>query len=277
MMHDVGMKPGQPHVILVTGASSGIGRACAELLAASGHVVYGTSRRGGDQRAGVEMLAMNVDDDAQVANGVAKIIADHGRIDVVINNAGYAIAGAVEDTSIDEARAQFETNVFGVLRVCRAALPHMRAQHGGLIVNISSLGGIFGMPFSGLYSASKFAIEGLSEALRLETSVSGVRVVLVEPGDMKTGLPEARRDVAAAVGSAYEPAFRNMMKLSKADEDKAPEPVAVARLVGAIVASKRPKLRYAVGMFSQRIVVWLKRMLPGRVFEWILLKAFQLG
>ncbi len=265
------------HVILVTGASSGIGRACAELLAARGHRVYGTSRRGGDDRAGVKMLAMDVDDDASVMRGVEKIIADEGRIDVVVNNAGFAIAGAVEDTSIEEARAQFETNVFGVLRVCRAALPHMRTQKAGLIVNVSSLGGIFGMPFSGLYSASKFAVEGLSEALALETRRFGVRVVLVEPGDMRTGLPEARRDVAAANGSAYEPAFRNVMKLSKRDEDKAPEPVAVARLVGRIVASKRPKLRYSVGMFSQRIVVWLKRLLPIRAFHWILLKAFELG
>jgi NAD(P)-dependent dehydrogenase (short-subunit alcohol dehydrogenase family) len=264
-------------VILVTGASSGIGRACAELLAARGHHVYGTSRRGGEDRGGVKMLAMDVDSDESVASGVAKIVADEGRIDIVINNAGFAIAGAVEDTSIDEARAQFETNVFGVLRVCRATLPHMRAQKAGVIVNVSSLGGIFGMPFSGLYSASKFALEGLSEALALETKRFGVRVVLVEPGDMRTGLPEARRNVAASVGSVYEPAFRNVMKLSKRDEDKAPEPVAVARLVGLIVASKRPKLRYTVGMFSQRIVVWLKRLLPVRVFEWILLKAFELG
>ncbi|HUJ61391.1 MAG TPA: SDR family NAD(P)-dependent oxidoreductase [Kofleriaceae bacterium] len=264
-------------VILVTGASSGIGRACAELLAARGHRVFGTSRKGGEGSSGVTMLAMDVDDDASVAAGVAKVVDLAGRLDVVVNNAGFAIAGAVEDTSVAEARAQFETNVFGVLRVCRAALPHMRAQRSGLIVNISSLGGIFGMPFSGLYSASKFAIEGLSEALALETRRFGVRVVVVEPGDMRTGLPDARRDVAAAAGSAYEPAFRNVMKLSKRDEDKAPDPALVARLVGKIVATGRPKLRYSVGMFSQRIVVWLKRLLPVRMFQWILLKAFELG
>ena len=252
-------------------------RAREALLAASGHRVYGTSRRGGEDRAGVTMLAMNVDDDASIIAGVARIIADAGRLDVVINNAGYAIAGAIEDTSIEEARAQLDTNVLGVLRVCRASLPHMRAQSSGLIINISSLGGVFGMPFSGLYSASKFAVEGLSEALALETRRFGVRVVVIEPGDMRTGLPEARRDVAAAAGSAYEPAFRNVMKLSKRDEDKAPEPVAVARLVGKIVAARKPKLRYTVGMFSQRIVVWLKRLLPIRVFQWILRKAFELG
>jgi len=266
-----------PRVVLVTGASSGIGRACAEHLAAAGHRVYGTSRRGGGGQAGVKLLAMDVDDDASVASGIARLIAEEGRLDVVINNAGFAVAGAIEDTSLDEARAQLETNFFGVLRVCRAALPQMRAQKAGLIVNVSSLGGIFGMPFSGLYSASKFAVEGLSEALRLETRRFGVDVVLVEPGDMRTGLPAARRDVKAAAGSPYEPAFRNVMKLSKRDEDQAPEPKAVAVLIGRIVATRRPKLRYSVGMFSQRIVVWLKRLLPARLFEWILLKAFELS
>lgn len=262
-------------VVLVTGASSGIGRACAERFVASGARVYGTSRSGKGEATGVHWLAMNVDDDASVESAVKKLVDEAGRIDVVVNNAGFAIAGAVEDTSIEEAKAQFETNVFGVLRVVRAVLPHMRAQKSGLVVNVSSLGGVFGMPFSGLYSASKFAIEGLSEALRLETQSFRVRVVLIEPGDIKTNLPEARRAVRGSEGSVYAKRFARVMELSKRDEDSAPDPSVVGALVVRIASKSNPKMRYTVGMFGQRIVYWLKRLLPVRLFTWVLSKAFE--
>jgi NAD(P)-dependent dehydrogenase (short-subunit alcohol dehydrogenase family) len=262
-------------VVLITGASSGIGRACAVHFAARGLRVYGTSRTGRGDGSDVRWLEMNVDDDASVEGGVKRILDEAGHIDVVVNNAGFAIAGSVEDTSIDEAKRQFETNVFGVLRVCRAVLPGMRARKAGTIVNISSLGGVFGMPFSGIYSASKFAVEGLSEAMRLETQRFGVKVVLVEPGDIRTNLPEARRAVLASTGSPYEERFTRVMALSKRDEDRAPDPAIVATLVGRIASMKSPKMRYTVGMASQRIVYWLKRVLPVRLFTWVLAKAFE--
>src|SRR5215470_2155720 len=148
-------QPGQ--VVLITGASSGIGAACATYLHARGYRVYGTSRRPSEVPApAFPLLAMDVDDDASVRHGVAQVLAMAGRVDVAVNNAGIAIAGAVEETSDDEARAQLETNLFGVLRVCRAVLPIMRQQGGGTIVNISSVAGALGIPFQGLYSASKF-------------------------------------------------------------------------------------------------------------------------
>jgi NAD(P)-dependent dehydrogenase (short-subunit alcohol dehydrogenase family) len=257
-------------VVLVTGASSGIGAAIAQNLAAAGWRVFGTSRtpRDGAGVDGVEMIAMDVDDDASVGQGVARILADAGRLDAVVNNAGWALAGAVEDTSIAEAQAQFDTNVFGVLRVCRAVLPTMRAQGGGHIVNISSLGGAFGMPFSGIYSASKFAVEGLSEALRFETRKLGIRVVLIEPGDMATRLPEMRRTAAAAGdASAYHSAFEKTKLQQAKDEAKAPSPQRVARVVARVLRDPNPPLRHAVAMPSQRVVLPLKRLLPYRWFE----------
>jgi NAD(P)-dependent dehydrogenase (short-subunit alcohol dehydrogenase family) len=175
-------------VVLVTGASSGIGQAIARRLAARGWRVFGTSRNQASDFDGIDMLPMDVDDDDSVARTVAAIVEKTGRLDAVVNNAGWALMGPIEDTPIAEARAQMETNFFGVLRVRRAVLPVMREQRAGHIVNISSLGGIFGMPFSGIYSASKFAVEGLSESLRLETHRFGVRVVLIEPGDARSQL-----------------------------------------------------------------------------------------
>lgn len=266
-------------VVLVTGASSGIGRACAEHLAARGFRVFGTQRRPSEAGGGAfEMLAMDVDDDASVAGAVAVVIERAGRIDAVVNNAGYAVMGAVEDTSIAEARAQLETNFFGVLRVCRAVLPGMRAQGGGHIVNISSLAGVLGLPFSGLYSASKFALEGMSESLRHELRPFGIRVVLIEPGDFRSGLPLARRTAAgAAANPAYQAAFAAAKVQQDKDEAAAPTPEPVAALVERVLRDPAPALRYSVGMFGQRLVVPLKRLLPQRLFEWALRRALGLG
>jgi NAD(P)-dependent dehydrogenase (short-subunit alcohol dehydrogenase family) len=176
--------------------------------------------------------------------------------------------GAVEDISIDEARAQLETNFFGALRVCRAVLPIMRQQGGGYIINISSLGGIVGLPFSALYSASKFALEGLSEALRMETWSFGIRVVLIEPGDFHSNFTAVRR---FAKGSASNPAYREAVERARIAQEKeelnGPQPDPIARLVERILNKKNPGVRYSVGMLSQRIVVPLKRFLPEWFFE----------
>ena len=267
-------------VVLITGASSGIGRACAEHLAARGFRVFGAQRHtAGDQtRAGdVEHLTMDVDDDDSVNRAIQIVLEKAGRLDAVVNNAGFALMGSVEDTSIAEAKAQMETNFFGVLRVCRAVLPIMREQGRGHIINISSLAGVLGLPFSGLYSASKFALEGMSESLRLETRRFGVRVVLIEPGDFRTQLPAKRRIASASeTNDAYREAFTRFKASQDKDEAKAPTPEPVAHLVERILRSDSPLARYSIGMLGQRIVVPLKRLLPQRVFEWALSRVLGL-
>lgn len=266
--------PANYKVVLVTGASSGIGQATGWRLAAAGWRVFGTSRQPAGASGGVDMLVMNADDDNSVAEAVGAVVEKTGRLDAVVNNAGWALMGPIEDTPIAEARAQMETNFFGVLRVCRAALPAMRAQGGGTIVNISSLGGIFGMPFSGIYSASKFAVEGLSESLRMETRHFGVHVVLIEPGDTRSQLPLRRRTVQPARhASAYQAIFDRFQAKQAKDEAKAPPPDAVAALVERVLRDPHPAMRYRVGMWDQRMVAPLKRWLPYSWFERILAAA----
>jgi NAD(P)-dependent dehydrogenase (short-subunit alcohol dehydrogenase family) len=270
--------PAPRKVVLITGASSGIGQACAEHLARSGWRVFGTGRGAPpavQAGAAFEMVTMDVDDENSVGQAVQSVMAKAGRLDAVVNNAGIASMGAVEDTSIEEAKAQLETNFFGVLRVCRATLPALRKQGGGHVINISSLAGIIGLPFSGLYSASKFALEGVSESLRMESRAFGIHVVLVEPGDFRTNITTRRRIAAAAeTNDAYREAFERCKQKQEQDETNAPGPEAVARLVGRILNDPRPRTRYSVGMLSQRMVVPLKRFLPQRLFEWAARRAF---
>jgi short-subunit dehydrogenase len=185
--------------------------------------------------------------------------------------------GAVEETSIDEARSQLETNFFGALRVIHAVLPIMRRQGRGHIINISSLAGVLGVPFSGIYSASKFAVEGMTESLRLETRHFGIKVSLIEPGDFDTGLPAARRMTRTSLQSTvYRDFFARIKAAQDQDEAVAPKPLAVARLVARVLRARSPKLRYSVGRWAQRIVIPLKRILPQSWFEWILSKALAL-
>ena len=266
-------------VVLITGASSGIGRACADHLASRGFRVFGAQRHVPTATDGsaVEMIVMDVDDERSVESAVQTILQQAGRIDAVINCAGNAFMGAVEDTSIDEAKAQLETNFFGVLRVCRAVLPAMRAQGNGHIVNVSSLAGVLGLPFSGLYSASKFALEGMTESLRFETRRHGIKVVLIEPGDFRSQLAAVRRTVGGANrNDAYRAAFEKFKAQQEKDEAGAPTPEPVAVLVEQILRNPSPKLRYAVGMLGQRIVVPLKRLLPQSLFERVLSLALGL-
>ena len=265
-------------VMLITGASSGIGKACAKRLAAEGDRVYGTSRHPSGEMGvpNTQMIAMDVNSDESVNAALEQIVRAEGRIDIVVNNAGVGIAGAIEDTSIEEARALFETNFFGMLRVCRAVLPVMRKAHRGTIVNISSLGGRIGLPYQGLYSATKFAVEGMSEALRMEVHQFGIRVIMIEPGDFRTGFTKNRRYVAAAQqDSIYRESFESTIKVAENDEQSGSSPQQIARLLVRILRSRSPKVRYSVGGISQRGAAVLKQILPSRVFEWALMKYYR--
>jgi NAD(P)-dependent dehydrogenase (short-subunit alcohol dehydrogenase family) len=290
-MHDDASLPSRPAapaaaasdtpVVLITGASSGIGRCCAEYLHGRGCRVYGTSRRApeaGDASAGYRMIGMDVTSDESVRRAVELILAREGRIDVVLNNAGDGIAGAVEDTSVEEAKQQFETNFFGALRVCRAVLPSMRGRGAGLIANVSSLGGLVGLPFQGLYSASKFALEGMTEALRMELRPHGVRVVLIEPGDFRTGFTAQRRQVRAAqAGSPYAERFARALARMERDEAGGADPLLVARLLERLIAARSPRPRYKVGGFAQTFVIGLRKVLPQKLVEYLLMSSYNIS
>jgi short-subunit dehydrogenase len=211
---------------------------------------------------------MDVCDDDSVRRTVDFVLKREGRIDVVVNNAGVGLAGAVEDTSVEEARAIFETNFFGVLRVCRAVLPALREQGSGRIVNISSLAGLVTIPFVGFYSASKYALESMTDALRMEVEPYGVRVILVEPGDFKTGFTESRIYAAdSGEGSPYRERCERAVGVMERDERNGADPRQLAELLAKIIAHPSPGIRYPVGGFVERFGVALRRVLPASVLE----------
>jgi NAD(P)-dependent dehydrogenase (short-subunit alcohol dehydrogenase family) len=264
-------------VVLVTGAGSGLGRACVEYLARKGHRVYGGDV---DPRPvnGVTMLRMDVTIDRSAAGAIDWITEEAGRIDVLINNAGFGIAGSIEDTSIEEAHRQFEVNFFGIFRMTRAALPQMRRQGNGLIINVSSIGGLIAMPFQGLYSASKFAVEGFTEALRMEVRPFGISAVLVEPADFHTGFTAARRLVDAATEkSAYAPRLRDALAVIEADELDGSHPRLVGPLIEKIMRSRHPRLRYMVGSRTEQLAALLKRALPASAFAPLIENHYRVG
>ena len=271
-------------VVLVTGASFGIGKCCAEYLAKQGYRVYGASRRvvstDTRQRSSnanlFQMIRMDVTDDVSVKQGIDHIIARESRIDAVVNNAGFAIIGSLEDTTIEEAKSQLETNFFGSLRVCRSVLPVMRQQHSGYIVNISSIGGLISLPFQSAYCASKFALEGAMEALRMEVRPFGIHVVLIQPGDFKTEITAQRQKAEHSTGnSAYHKRFQKVLQIVESGERNAPTPESIAILINKVIRMKSPRLRYKAGKISQRIAVPLKKILPSRLFESIISGSFQ--
>ncbi len=272
------MAASRGNVVLITGASSGIGKACAELLSTRGYVVYGTSRRPVEAAPpGYPMLELDVTRDDSVQRAVETVLSREGRIDVVVNNAGYALAGAAEDTSIEEARAQLDANLLGALRVCKAVLPSMRARRSGRIIQISSLGGQVGLPFQSLYSASKFALEGFTEALRQEVAEFGIEATLVQPGDVQTRITENRVRVArAGAGSAYQERFEAVLKAIESGERGGMAAEGVAKKVLEVMEGGAPRVRYPVAHLSQRVAVVAKAVLPSRAFEQVLMSLYGL-
>jgi NAD(P)-dependent dehydrogenase (short-subunit alcohol dehydrogenase family) len=259
---------------LVTGASSGIGEATALRLLELGYTVYGAARR--TERlerlaaAGVAPLTMDVTDDQSMRTGVKSIIAATGRIDVLVNNAGYGSYGALEDVPLSEARRQFEVNVFGAARLTQLVLPHMRAQGSGTIVNISSMGGKFHTPMGGWYHSTKFALEALSDCLRLEAEPFGISVVVVEPGGINTewgGIAAENLKKTSITGPyAWHAAAMVAMLGSDAVKRRSSPPSVVADAIGRAVTARRPKTRYITG-FGARPLLLMRRILPDRAFD----------
>jgi len=255
-------------VILVTGASSGLGLATANALAAAGNIVYGASRSIKDNsNISFKTLQMDVTDDASVNAAVSQILKDEGRIDVLVNNAGNGITGPLYAMPVEEAKKQFEVNFFGVVRVSSAVLPGMIERKQGLVINIGSLAGLFGLPYQGLYSASKFAIEGYSESLRMELQYTGVKVAVVNPGDFKTDFTGNRQKLAFPLKNEQLKAeFDAAVAAMEKDESVGADPSKLGAEIVKIVNTSNPKHNYLVGAFGQTIAKTLKSILPGGLF-----------
>ncbi|MFE3229735.1 oxidoreductase [Nocardia sp. NPDC059228] len=265
---------------LVTGASSGIGEATARKLADLGYTVYGAARRIDRLQKladhAIHPLAMDVTDDASMTAGIARIIGETGRIDVLVNNAGYGSFGAIEDVPLDEARYQFEVNVFGAARLAQLVLPHMREQRSGTIVNITSMGGKIYTPLGGWYHGTKFALEGLSDCLRLEAQPFGVNVVVIEPGGIATEWGGIAADNLRKVSgdTAYASQAQAVATLlsSESNARRNSPPQVIADAIGKAVTARRPRTRYTVG-FGARPLIFVKWLLPDRAFDAIIKRA----
>jgi NAD(P)-dependent dehydrogenase (short-subunit alcohol dehydrogenase family) len=258
----------------VTGASAGIGEATARALLAAGYRVFAGARRldrmAGLAAAGATLLKLDLTDDASIVAAVETIKKEAGRIDVLVNNAGYGSYGALEDVPLGEARRQFEVNVFGLARLCQLVLPTMRAQKSGKIVNVTSIGGKIWEPLGSWYHATKFAVEGLSDCLRVETARFGIDVIVIEPGAIRTEWAGIAREglLQMSGGTAYgELAKRHARLLATAETSRlASPPDVVARTIVRAVIARRPKTRYATGGGAHTIL-FLKTILPDRMFD----------
>lgn len=270
-------------VIIVTGASSGMGKEGAFRLLKEGHIVYGAARKTDKMQdivaAGVHALALDVTSEAAIRDAVAKVLTAQGRIDVLWNNAGYSVAGAVEDVAMDDARRQFEVNLFGVAEVTRAVLPQMRAQNSGTIINTTSVGGKVFTPLNAWYHASKFALEGWSDCLRLEVAPFNINVVVLEPGGIKTefGSVMYKPMLDRSKGGAYEAFTRKIVASYEAyygpgNKSLSP-PSVISEAVVGIVASKKPRTRYAVG-YMARTALWMRSLLSDRMFERLIMSQY---
>src|SRR6266851_352446 len=262
-------------IALVTGVSSGIGWETARLLAERGARTFGTVRdlRRANPIAQVELIAMDLNDEMSVTEAVGSVLEKAGKIDILINNAGYSLAGGLEETSVEEARQLFETNFFGVLRVTQAVLPSMRRNGYGRIVNISSMLGLLPGPYRGIYAASKHALEGYTETLDHEVRAFGIRAVLVEPMYTKTKIAKNEKSVQAAI-PAYADQKQRVTEIIEQETANGDAPYDVAEVVCDAASAKSPCLRYPVGegvMLSR-----FRRFVPSRIFESVFRKRFQL-
>lgn len=263
-------------IILITGITSGFGKAMAERLSSEGHKVYGTHRSAEEFIPGVTYIQVEATDDRQVEDAVNQVVDAEGGIDVFINNAGMGIGGPLEFSSLDDARYQMDVNWMGMVRFLHFVVPVMRRQGSGKIICFSSIGGLMGLPFQGLYSASKFAIEGYCEALRLELRKSGVKVVVIEPGDFSTHFTARRKSVSDPEAYKAYPSYAASLASIEKDETTGLKPEYLAGKIARIVRKKNPAYSYIISTLEQRLSVTLKKLLPASWFASILSSYYKL-
>ncbi|MFT6846038.1 MAG: NADP-dependent 3-hydroxy acid dehydrogenase YdfG [Flavobacteriales bacterium] len=261
-------------VILVTGASSGIGKATASYLSSQGHIVYGTGRffQNFDSINGFTCLQLDVTDTKSIEQGISLIIKKEGKLDVLVNNAGLGIAGPVEESNIEDVKKILDTNVIGVINMIQATAPIMRKQRSGYIINITSIGSKFSLPYRGVYCASKFAVEGITEALSMELRPFQVKVCTVAPGDVATSINENRLH-SNVVDSDY-PSYPSTLLQITEEVKGGIKPIKIGEKIHKIIQLKKPLLHYRVATPMQRFSVIIKRILPGRWFEKLIMNHY---
>ncbi|WP_366183800.1 SDR family oxidoreductase [Flavobacterium ovatum] len=264
-------------VVLITGGSSGIGKSIGEFLHLKGFIVYGTSRNPNRIANSVfPLLALDVRKTDTIMTAIAQVIARSGRIDVVINNAGVGITGPLEEIPTEEIKNNFETNFFGPIEVMKAVLPQMRIQKSGLIINVTSIAGYMGLPYRSIYSASKGALELVTEALRMEVKSFGIQITNIAPGDFATNIASGRYHAPIVSGSAYEKVYGDMLQTMDAHVDSGGDPLEMATAVYVIIQNTNPKIHYKVGAFMQKFSIVLKRILPDKMYEKMLMNHYNL-
>ncbi len=268
----------QNPVVLITGGSSGIGKSIGVFLASKGYTVYGTSRT--PERytnfESFELLQLDVADVDSINAAVANIEKKHGKLNVLINNAGAGIMGPIEEVPEKEILKNFTTNYFGPINVTKAVLPIMRKQKSGLIINITSIAGYMGLPYRGIYSASKAALEITTEAWRMELKAFNIEMTNVAPGDFATNIAAGRYHAPVLEGSPYEKIYDKTLKLIDEHVDAGSDPLEMAKVVYKVIKTKKPKVRYKVGAFMQKFSIVLKRILPSKMYEKLLMNHYEL-
>ena len=263
-------------VVLITGASSGIGKAIGDYLCQNGYLVYGTSRNPNHYpNSKFELLSVDVRDTVSIKSAVSYIIKKSGRLDVVINNAGVGITGALEEIPNSEIRNNFDVNFFGPIDVIKAVLPQMRLQNSGLIINITSIAGYMGLPYRSVYSASKGALELMTEAISMEVKPFGISICNVAPGDFATNIAAGRYHAPISENSAYTK-YPSILNEMNAHVDGGDNPNEMAIAIRRIIETKKPQLHYKVGAFMQKFSVILKRILPDLWFEKMMMNHYKL-
>jgi len=251
--------------ILITGVSSGFGKATAEILSSKGYQIFGAMRKPTGEALPYKIITIDVTKPETIKAGVNEVMKQAGKIDVLINNAGMGLGGEMELTSPEDRKKIFDTNLFGYIDMVNEVIPIMRKQKQGLIINIASLAGVFAIPYQGFYSASKFAVNGYSEALHYELKGSGIKVVVINPGDFKTNFTSSR--IMTPVQPANQAMFEKVVKVFEKDETNGIDPKNCAKLIEKIIEKKNPCFRYVAGnFFEHKLSAFLKRILPDGLF-----------
>ena len=264
-------------VVLVTGGSSGIGKSIGSYLKSKGFKVYGTTRNKSKYPdfSEFDLLEMNVKNVVSIESAIAEIITLEGRLDVLINNAGVGISGPIEETPHEEILVAFDTNFHGPIHVTKAVMPHMRRQGYGHIINITSIAGYMGLPFRGIYSATKGALELVTEAMRMETKDSGIKISSLAPGDFATNIANGRYHVPVYDNSPYKK-YSDSLEMMNAHVDSGSNPILVAKMVLKIINSNNPKVHYKVGATMQKFSLFLKKIVPDKLYEKLLMNHYKL-